>query len=552
MWPESYTLEYYTNSSATDNVRVFIRWLEPTLLAAVAPLVLFAEAAPVLLVQLGLALLLVPYLLRKITYGRFLISTAAALPLAAILFVALPLSIWVTPLASQDVWPEAARILWAIGVLLAMLHWVYPAESTITLTPDLTIDLTTDGTAETTGGFGKPDRVDRHGRLPASLVQLTIVYLFIGFAFTIGSLLILRSADKLPLLTALAERLPRLYSFWLIGFYNNEIGGIVLLFLPLATALLLGVNIVDRDGRYYWLRQSLVKGTLLLLLLLFSAALLLAQSRAAWLGAVLSLSVTLVLLGRRTQILLVGLAVIALIGLIAIGPATLFDQLTIESDIRSTDEIAAGVLADRNLSARFLIWQRALHGIADAPLTGMGLAAFQVVGREPYAPLAGYHFDYDIRHAHNLFLQIGLDLGLPGLFAFVLLLLLAVLALVRCYRRTPAQSPMRMWVIGLAGSLLAYLIYSMFDTVTLGAQRGVAFWFLLGLCLAAGELRSSPATPKPSSSSLQSSAILPQYEMQPLVHLPTVANNVANRPGQTWEYPTWVYIVEKTPHDRNE
>ncbi len=47
----------------------------------------------------------------------------------------------------------------------------------------------------------------------------------------------------------------------------------------------------------------------------------------------------------------------------------------------------------------------------------MGLGTFREVGRLFY-PLS-IPPDYDFAHAHNELLQAGLDLGVPGLVAFV-------------------------------------------------------------------------------------------------------------------------------------
>ncbi|MEZ4728987.1 MAG: O-antigen ligase family protein [Caldilineaceae bacterium] len=522
--------EFYTLDSAegyVDELQIFVRWLEPVLLLLVAPLAIFAERVPVITALIGLVLLLIPYLLRKAVYGYFTVSIPAILPLAALLFGILPLSIWMTPAPERAMWPELMRSLWSMAVCLGVIHWSFPAEPTVQWT--------------------KPDPIDERGRLPRTLLELTLLYLVIGALFTLSSLLILRSADKLTLLTVWAAYLPRVYSQWFYGFHNNEIGGIVLLFLPLTTALLLGANMVDQQGRYGWLWRGCWQSILFLLVLLFGAALLLAQSRAAWLGAAMAFVLLLVLLDRRGWLLLLILAGVLGIALTVIGPLRVVDGLTVGSDVKTANDLVTGILTDRNLAARFLIWQRALHGIADAPLTGMGLAAFRLVVREPYAPLAGYHIDPDIHHAHNLFLQIGVDLGLPGLFAFGLLLLLAITALVRCYRQTPEDSPMRAWTAGLAGSLLAYLIYSMFDTVTLGAQRGVTFWFLLGLCLAAGELRVNKAATEVRPPQFQPAGFIPQPQGQPAYFLPITDEVVTDKRPQSGEYQDCTFLVQQRP-----
>jgi len=69
-------------------------------------------------------------------------------------------------------------------------------------------------------------------------------------------------------------------------------------------------------------------------------------------------------------------------------------------------------------SLRLDMWSRALAMIRDLPYTGIGLDAFPTVQWNFYpGVLLGPE-----PHAHNLFLQVALDLGLPGLLAFLWLL----------------------------------------------------------------------------------------------------------------------------------
>ncbi|MER3513799.1 MAG: hypothetical protein C4310_04935, partial [Chloroflexota bacterium] len=77
---------------------------------------------------------------------------------------------------------------------------------------------------------------------------------------------------------------------------------------------------------------------------------------------------------------------------------------------------------------RLELWSRALEAIADYPFTGIGMGTFDHVIplRYPYVLLAGA--ELAVPHAHNLFLQVAVDLGLPGLIAFVALLGLVLAA----------------------------------------------------------------------------------------------------------------------------
>jgi len=94
--------------------------------------------------------------------------------------------------------------------------------------------------------------------------------------------------------------------------------------------------------------------------------------------------------------------------------------------------------------------------------------------------------DVDVGHAHNEFLQAALDLGLPGLMAFIALHLGAAAMLWSLWRTVdPAAAPemaaRRYAALGLGCGLLAHLVYGLTDAVALGAKPGLVFWLLLGL-----------------------------------------------------------------------
>ena len=73
------------------------------------------------------------------------------------------------------------------------------------------------------------------------------------------------------------------------------------------------------------------------------------------------------------------------------------------------------------LQGRVELWSRALYAIQDFPLTGCGLGTFRQVVHLLYPPFF-VEPGADLAHAHNFFLQVALDLGVPGLIAYLALL----------------------------------------------------------------------------------------------------------------------------------
>jgi O-antigen ligase len=136
------------------------------------------------------------------------------------------------------------------------------------------------------------------------------------------------------------------------------------------------------------------------------------------------------------------------------------------------------------LEGRFEVWSRALHGIQDFPITGMGLNTFRHIVHVLY-PLFMIGPDFDLGHAHNEFLQAALDLGLPGLIAFISIQLGALQMVWHIFKTAQPDSSgvfsNRVLALGLGGGLFAHLVYGLTDAVALGAKPGAIFWLLLGL-----------------------------------------------------------------------
>lgn len=90
--------------------------------------------------------------------------------------------------------------------------------------------------------------------------------------------------------------------------------------------------------------------------------------------------------------------------------------------------------------SRLKFWRDSLSLIGDYPLTGSGLGSTEMV-YSSYVLLL--HVGYIDRNVHNLFLQVTVEQGLPGLAAFLGLLGLALGELVRGYRRRDGAGALR-------------------------------------------------------------------------------------------------------------
>jgi O-antigen ligase/polysaccharide polymerase Wzy-like membrane protein len=300
-------------------------------------------------------------------------------------------------------------------------------------------------------------------------------FVLAGGALAVLGLLGTNWFGKFPVLASIIARLPKTIRGVPgaeEGFHPNAVAGCLVLFIPLQIALLTG-------GARAWIAgtrstrgtQRLVAGVQLALLALTAGTLLLTQSRGAWAGLLAALLAFLAWHNRATRTL----AAAAVAGLAALAFALGSHRVVDLAISQSGPEMA------RNVSGRVELWSRAIAGIHDFPFTGMGMNVFRKVMPRLYPTFLASP-DFDVAHAHNHLLQAALDLGIPGLVAYLAIWLTVAALLVRVYRR-PAEPVARVLAGGLGAGLIAHFMFSLTDAIPLGAKVGVLFWMTLALAV---------------------------------------------------------------------
>jgi putative inorganic carbon (HCO3(-)) transporter len=168
--------------------------------------------------------------------------------------------------------------------------------------------------------------------------------------------------------------------------------------------------------------------------------------------------------GAVVLMLLAGIA-----GIIAIGPERV--QSIWDDPAQQT---AVGSLG--SLGFRQEVWRWGITAEQDFPFTGTGLGTYRRVARRFY-PL-NVAPDYDISHAHNLYLQTALDVGLPGLIIYLASIILAV---VMAWQTAKRSERLRPFAIGFLSVLAAFHIFGLTDALALGSKTTLVFWMLLGM-----------------------------------------------------------------------
>lgn len=300
-----------------------------------------------------------------------------------------------------------------------------------------------------------------------------VVFLLFSAAFTAMGALSAHWRFKVPLLEQLLvnppTRLLNLADGPQIGVSLNQVAGTMMLYWPLPFAALLGWRGRLRDWRF----------VLLALCSLFLAAFLfLTQSRAGWIGGAAGLLALLVGWGillppsRRRRIvwgIVGGVIGGGLLLLLLVGPTQVIN-LAQEPVV----ETAVGDLSTTLF--RQEVWRWSIAGIQDFPFTGVGLGAFRQVAFRLY-PI-GVPPSFDFAHAHNIFLQTALDLGLPGLIAYLALVGTAV---VQSWQKAKRGGRGRPFYLALLAGLIALHVYGLGDALALGSKTNLLFWIHLGL-----------------------------------------------------------------------
>jgi putative inorganic carbon (HCO3(-)) transporter len=270
------------------------------------------------------------------------------------------------------------------------------------------------------------------------------------------------------------------------GFDPNEVAGSLVWVIPLALAL--PAAALARPSVFHFRQRPLVVEVLLAgvlgAALLMLAVLFLTQSRAGLVGHALAAFGMFLVAIRRRRAAALGLLAVAILAaslvVAVVGPTRLLQFVV---GFGGSGGQPASLYT---VEGRIEMWVRAIYGIQDFPFTGMGMNIFRLLVHSLY-PMYLVEPGVDIGHAHNLWLQAALDLGVPGLVAYLGLWLGAAAMLVGAWRAAGQSAGLhsaalgRPVAVGLGGGLLAHLVFGLTDAVALGAKPGLVWWLMLGL-----------------------------------------------------------------------
>jgi putative inorganic carbon (hco3(-)) transporter len=242
--------------------------------------------------------------------------------------------------------------------------------------------------------------------------------------------------------------------------HPNVLAGSLVLFFPATLAPLL-----FSWRQINWLQRMLA----ILGLVTISTMLAISQSRGAMLALAVAVLVMLIMRWRQAWIVLVPAALSIGLGVYRLGIMPILEAVTGNDTLGS-------------LENRLEIWSRAIYMVQDFPFTGVGMGSFTQAADLLYPFF--YSAPGRVHHTHNLFLQVAVDLGLIGLFAWLAVFILAAACAIQVYRI--GLSGQDAWLAGFGAWILcsqvALGVHGLTDAVTWGMVRPAPFvWILWGI-----------------------------------------------------------------------
>jgi O-antigen ligase len=208
------------------------------------------------------------------------------------------------------------------------------------------------------------------------------------------------------------------------------------------------------------------RGVVVLSISMMTFVLILTQSRLGMASLIVASGVSGLLAFPRMRRVVLGVFVVSLVFVLIIGPERLVTIFV--------DSVAGRGFV--SWDSRLALWRMTLQVLIDFPFTGIGLAVFYPVSTYLYT--FGFSPLWMFGHAHETYLQMGVDFGLAGLISFAMMIWIAI------RQGWPDRDTGReLWILrlGVWTSVLTYALFGIFDGLPLWTKPGFVVWALLGL-----------------------------------------------------------------------
>lgn len=235
----------------------------------------------------------------------------------------------------------------------------------------------------------------------------------------------------------------------------NALGGFLVLSLPVVAALALAA------------RKRVWRVCAAVIVALGLACILMTYSRTSWI-ALAAAAVFYLLLWRRSALPYCLLVVLLLAPFL---PDAILNRIA-----------SIGNTKDTSTNSRFGLFSAGWRVLCDYPLTGAGLGEDAV--RAVVRPNGYYSGHDEFIHAHNMVLQMGAEMGLPGILSYVGLILGTMRESAQAVRCTECRLAKHI-AIGGGAAMAGSFIYGLADYLWTYPRVMFIFWFVFGLALSA-------------------------------------------------------------------
>ena len=265
----------------------------------------------------------------------------------------------------------------------------------------------------------------------------------------------------------------------------NPYGGYLGLTLPLAVGILLSAwpgRAVPAGRRWLaaiWLTAAVTGGFM-------AGGLIASWSRGAWLGAASAVAVLILARGGAWLRAVSAAAVLGIIlSLLVWGrlpiPGALQQRFAEYAADLTTFDVRNVEVTDANFAVveRAAHWQAAVAMFADHPWTGVGIGNYAVA----YERYALPRWPEALGHAHNYYLNIAAEAGLPGLIAYMLWIVAALWVALRAVK--VSQGVQQGLALGALGMWVHLSMHNLVDNlyvhgmaIQVGLLLGLAAWVI--------------------------------------------------------------------------
>jgi len=241
-----------------------------------------------------------------------------------------------------------------------------------------------------------------------------------------------------------------------LGLNPSALAGVMILFVPLS--IILAAWGMKKKAGQHLVSQRIDLVLFSGLMLYYGLILFLTQSIVSWMA--LPVSLWFVLPSWKAKAGWFVPAIVLVIIVLVLSPA--------KYDTAATGQRRP--FWKEKIEARYGRWDAGLEAVSEKPFTGIGVNQLRM--------RPGFKYRYS--HAHNHMLHTAAELGIPGLVAYLAILMGTGYMCLEVLRKAPAGW-MRIAAQGLGAGQLAHFFFGLGDSIPLGAKPGIFFWISLAL-----------------------------------------------------------------------